>query len=119
MKTAKLITLVLFTAVSWAQRTAGPASITAVGEASVSASPDLARVDIGVVSQAANAQDATVQNASQAGTVIRACPVLPSPGGYGTPLPKRTNINVRFCLLGGNSGSMIGNAHPSQTSPAP
>jgi uncharacterized protein YggE len=72
MKILRLIAIFLFTAASWAQRTAGPASITAVGEASVSASPDLARVDIGVVTQAANAQDATVQNATQAGTVITA-----------------------------------------------
>jgi uncharacterized protein len=79
MKILRLIAIFLFTAASWAQRTAGPASITAVGEASVSASPDLARVDIGVVTQAANAQDATVQNASRAGTVITALQGLLGP----------------------------------------
>ena len=72
MKILRLIAIFIFTAMSWAQTVAKPASITAVGNASVSASPDLARVDIGVVTQAANAQDATVQNASQAGTVITA-----------------------------------------------
>ena len=72
MKILRLIAIFFFTAVSWAQTAARPASITAVGQASVSASPDLARVDIGVVTQAANAQDATVQNATQAGTVITA-----------------------------------------------
>ena len=72
MKILKPIAIFIFTAVSWAQPAARPASITAVGNSSVSASPDLARVDIGVVTQAANAQDATVQNATQAGTVIAA-----------------------------------------------
>ena len=72
MKILRPIAIFLFTTASWAQIARGPASITAVGTASVSASPDLARVDIGVVTQAANAQDATVQNATQASTVITA-----------------------------------------------
>ena len=48
------------------------ASIRAVGDASVSVTPDMARVDLGVATQAATAQDATQQNATQAGTVITA-----------------------------------------------
>jgi uncharacterized protein YggE len=79
MKILRLIAIFIFTAVAWAQTAARPASITAVGQASVSASPDLARVDIGVVTQAANAQDATVQNATQAVTVIAALQGLLGP----------------------------------------
>jgi len=72
MANARFLTFLLFTACCWAQTSTGPASITAVGEASASASPDLARIDIGVVTQAAIAQDATVANASQTGAVITA-----------------------------------------------
>jgi len=72
MKILRLIAIFLFTAACWAQPTARPASITAAGQASVSGSPDLARVDIGVVTQAPTAQGATAQNATQAGTVITA-----------------------------------------------
>ena len=48
------------------------ASITAVGSASVSVTPDLARVDVGIVTQGATAQQATTANATQAGAVITA-----------------------------------------------
>jgi uncharacterized protein YggE len=51
-------------------------SITAVGDASVSVTPDMARVDLGVATQAATAQDATQQNATQAGAVITALQTL-------------------------------------------
>jgi len=59
-------------AAAWAQAPSRPASITAVGTATVSATPDLARVDVSVVTQAATAQDATQQNATQASAVITA-----------------------------------------------
>ena len=39
-------------AICWAQPAARPASITAVGSASISEPPDLARVDVGVYTQA-------------------------------------------------------------------
>jgi hypothetical protein len=51
-------------------------SITAVGDASISVTPDMARVDLGVATQAATAQDATQQNATQAGAVITALQTL-------------------------------------------
>jgi hypothetical protein len=51
-------------------------SITAVGDASVSVPPDMARVDLGVSTQAATAQDATQQNATQASAVITALQTL-------------------------------------------
>lgn len=59
-------------ATSWAQTVMRPASITAVGTASVSVSPDLARVDLGVFTQASTAQAASQANATLATTVINA-----------------------------------------------
>ena len=58
--------------ISWAQSTIRTPSITAVGTASVSVPPDLARVDVGVYTQAATAQDASQSNAMLANTVISA-----------------------------------------------
>jgi uncharacterized protein YggE len=57
---------------AWPQTATRPASITAVGDATVSITPDLALVDVGVVTQAATAQEATLGNANQAGAVIGA-----------------------------------------------
>lgn len=56
----------------WAQPTARPASITAVGSSSISVAPDLARVDLGVYTQATTAQAASQANAALANTVIMA-----------------------------------------------
>jgi len=56
----------------WAQSAALPASITAVGSSSISVPPDLARVDVGVYTQAATAQAASQANATLANTVIMA-----------------------------------------------
>ncbi len=76
MRTTKLlITLTLATA-SWAQTTARPASITAVGSASVSVTPDVARVDIGVFTSAPTAQEATAANATQVAAVVSALQAL-------------------------------------------
>lgn len=62
----------LLAATSWAQTATGPASITATGIAKVSITPDMARIDIGVYTQAATADEATSQNATQAVNVIAA-----------------------------------------------
>jgi uncharacterized protein len=59
-------------AMCWAQPAARPASITAVGSASISVPPDLARVDVGVNTQGATAQAASQANAALASTVIMA-----------------------------------------------
>jgi len=59
-------------AMCWAQPAVRPASITAVGSASISVPPDLARVDVGVNTQAATAQAASQANAALASTVIMA-----------------------------------------------
>ena len=72
MRVVKLIMVFALPAASWAQIPARPASITAVGTATVSVTPDMARVDISVVTQGATAQDATMANATQAGAVITA-----------------------------------------------
>src|SRR5215470_3034832 len=53
----------------WAQ-TPQPRLISASGQASLSVKPDQAKIDIGVVTQAANAQDAASQNASQVDSVL-------------------------------------------------
>ncbi|MDQ2899093.1 MAG: SIMPL domain-containing protein [Acidobacteriota bacterium] len=52
-------------------QTAGPRTpyILAVGNASISVKPDQVRVDIGVVTQAVSAQDASTQNATQVAAV--------------------------------------------------
>ena len=76
MKARKLLIAFAFTAVLCAQMPTRVASITAVGDASISVTPDMARVDVGVSTQAATAQDATQQNATQAGTVITALQAL-------------------------------------------
>jgi len=76
MKTSKLLIGFAITAVLGAQTPMRVASITAVGDASVSVTPDTAMVDVGVATQAATAQDATQQNATQAGTVITALQAL-------------------------------------------
>jgi uncharacterized protein YggE len=56
----------------WAQPPARPASVTAVGSASISVPPDLARVDVGVNTQGATAQAASQANATLANIVIMA-----------------------------------------------
>ena len=76
MRITRLIVAFALTAVAWAQGTSRPTSITAVGDATVSVTPDLAHVDIGVVTQAATAQEATMANATQAGAVISALQTL-------------------------------------------
>jgi hypothetical protein len=72
MKVTTMIMALGLAAASWAQIPARPASITAVESATVSVTPDMARVDISVVTQAVTAQDATVANATQATAVISA-----------------------------------------------
>ncbi len=56
-----------------------PGSITAVGSASVSVTPDMARVDVGVSSQAETAQAAASVNANQTATMISALQAILGP----------------------------------------
>ena len=72
MRITTLVMSFALAAVSWAQAPSQTPSISAVGSATVSVTPDVARVDVGVVTQAATAQDATLQNAMQASAVIAA-----------------------------------------------
>lgn len=71
MKLMRLSIALAFAVVSWAQVPLRP-SITAVGTSSVSVAPDLARVDVGVTTQAVTAQDASTSNATLANAVIAA-----------------------------------------------
>lgn len=56
--------------VSLAQNAPARRSITATGQGSVSVTPDLARVDVGVSTTASTAQDAAAQNATQVSSVL-------------------------------------------------
>ena len=76
MKIGRLLSGFAFISVLCAQTPMRVASITAVGQASVSVTPDMAMVDVGVSTQAATAQDASQQNAAQAGTIISAVQAL-------------------------------------------
>jgi uncharacterized protein YggE len=76
MKFRKLLIPFGLAAALCAQNPMRVPSITAVGDASISVTPDMARVDLGVATQAATAQDATQQNATQAGAVITALQTL-------------------------------------------
>src|ERR1700688_2479835 len=76
MKIGRLLIGFAFITVLYAQTPMRVASITAVGQASVSVTPDMALVDVGVSTQAATAQDASQQNAAQAGTIISALQAL-------------------------------------------
>jgi len=76
MNVAKLLVGFAFITGLSAQTPMRVASITAVGQASVSVTPDSALVDVGVATQAATAQDASQQNAALAGTVISALRAL-------------------------------------------
>ena len=76
MKIGRLLSGFAFISVLCAQTPMRVASITAVGQASVSVTPDMALVDVGVSTQAATAQDASQQNAAQAGTIISALQAL-------------------------------------------
>jgi uncharacterized protein YggE len=76
MKIGRLLIGFAFISLLYAQTPMRVASITAVGQASVSVTPDLALVDVGVSTQAATAQDASQQNAAQAGSIISALQAL-------------------------------------------
>jgi uncharacterized protein YggE len=76
MKLTPLIMALAFAAVSWAQTPVRVASITAVGTATVSVTPDVARVDVGVFTQGVTAQDASAANATQASAIITALQAL-------------------------------------------
>lgn len=69
MKGMRCIFVCAVAACAWAQ---APPSIVAVGTASVSATPDLARVDVSVFTQAATAQEAAASNATHTSAVISA-----------------------------------------------
>jgi uncharacterized protein len=76
MKMGKLLVAFAFITMLHAQTPTRVSSITAVGQASISVTPDMALVDVGVSTQAPTAQDASQQNATQAGTVISALQAL-------------------------------------------
>jgi hypothetical protein len=63
-------TLTFLSNALWAQAPSGRHLVVASGQATVSVKPDQAKLDVGVVTQAATAQDAAAQNASQVAAVL-------------------------------------------------
>jgi len=77
MLRAILLTAAVVATAAWAeaqpaQDKTGRPFIRATGEATVSTKPDRAKLDIGVVTQAANAQNAATQNAAQTESMVAA-----------------------------------------------
>lgn len=105
-----IVATFLLAASSWAQASTGPASITATGTAKVSVTPDMARLDIGVYTQAATADEATTQNASQAISVITALHTVLGPTAsiktinyylspvYNNPLPGQQSAIIGYSV---------------------
>ena len=82
MKTALLMIAVLAAAAIEAQTLPTPIrSITATGNANISATPDMAKVDVSVTTQAATAQDASTKNATIVASVIAALQAILGAGG--------------------------------------
>jgi len=63
-------TLTFLNSALWAQAQSSRHLVGASGQASVSVKPDQAKLDVGVVTQAATAQDAAAQNATQVASVL-------------------------------------------------
>ena len=99
------IGLVAFMAVVNAQTTAlTTRTITAVGNATVSAAPDKAMVDIGVTTQATTAQDASNQNAVQVSAVLAAMQTVL---GVNANI-KTINYSLSPVYSSGNNPTIIG-----------
>lgn len=82
MKTAFLSMAVLAAAAIQAQTLPAPIrSIVATGTATISVTPDMAKVDVSVTTQAATAQDASTKNATTVSSVIAALQALLGAGG--------------------------------------
>lgn len=63
-------TLTFLGSAVWGQAPSGRHLVGASGQATVSVKPDQAKLDVGVVTQAATAQDAAAQNATQVAAVL-------------------------------------------------
>jgi uncharacterized protein YggE len=72
MKIKLLIALAVFVSAALAQQVSQPPFVIASGEATITAQPDQARINIGVVTQAQTAQAAGSQNATQVQAVLAA-----------------------------------------------
>ncbi len=93
-----------------AQTTLTRRSITATGSATVAATPDKANVDLGVTTQAATAQDAAAQNATQVTSVLNAIHGVLGPNAtiktinyslspvYNNPGPGQTPVVVGYVV---------------------
>ncbi|HWQ53345.1 MAG TPA: SIMPL domain-containing protein [Bryobacteraceae bacterium] len=80
---------------------AAPASVRATAEATVSATPDRARIHIGVVTQAPNAQAAAAENAKQLDAVLAALRKVLGPQAAVRTIGYSVNPNMRYPREGG------------------
>jgi uncharacterized protein YggE len=103
MKTA-LVTIALLTvAAIEAQTVPTPIrSITATGNANISATPDMASVDVSVTTEAATAQDASTKNATIVASVIAALQAILGAGG------NIKTINYSLNPVYNNAGGITG-----------
>lgn len=99
-----LIALIMLNATATAQdtpeRNPRP-SIRVIGEATITAKPDQAQIDIGVVTQAQNAQDAASQNARKLEAVISALRTTIGAGADIKTISYSLNPNYRYPERGG------------------
>ncbi len=98
-----LFTLILFTAQASAQATAEklPPSIQTNGEAVVTATPDRAQIDIGVVTQAQTSQAAVAQNAQKLETTLARLRQLLGAGADIKTVSYTLSPNYRYPREGG------------------
>ena len=91
MKTALLL---LTVSLAGAQTQPTPGSIEASGSATITAQPDMASINVGVITQAATAQDAADQNAAAADAMIKALQAVL--GNNGTIQTVFYSLDARF-----------------------
>lgn len=101
-----LIGLLACVAAASAQTTAPTPvrTITAVGNSTISATPDEAMVDVGVSTQAASAQDASTQNATQVSSVLAAMQNVLGPNAN----IKTINYSLNPVYSPGNNPTIVG-----------
>ncbi len=78
------------------ERSTRPPSVTASGEAVITAEPDLAEIDIGVVTQARNAPDAAKENAEKVARVMAEVKKLLGKGDEVKTASYSLNPNYRY-----------------------
>jgi uncharacterized protein YggE len=91
----------------WAQPILRGSFVRAIGQATVSVKPDLARVQFSVVTQASTAQDASSQNASRTSNVVSQLQTLLGPGADIQTVGYSMSPNYNY-PPGGGTPTLIG-----------